>query len=610
MKKYIFVMLCIMCIMQLGIIKKVSAEEITKDLPNIVVLKGTNETKDGKPVYELMQDDKAFVEIANNSFIKKSLELYSEAQKYSNLEDKNMYFAFKENSGCYGNIGFYLKKDGQFYDKAKSPYIELSTGQLKNFGVLESITQILPHEMGHVLQKIVTASDEDINQNSVDMHYSNIITEYSTAFSEGFGEHFEVVSRMYEENTGIKNGIYEDIDRTKNSTKLMVGGGNRDFIFPLRLDYYREISPFWQQKYENLKRHELGLNGEGKYKNLSYEFSDTKKSILYRNMGLSQDKSKIKSLEQSLSTEIVISNFFVNLITTDKGALEEKYDKIFNVFNKYLNKDDKPQLIQFVSGYIKEYPEERERLLSIFKESTGYEFTEECAPEIWCISNSEHINLIFDQFGGARYPFYMFNINTCEKEDLQRVKGISKSDAEAIIAYRNKVKGFKSSEELLNINGISSKTIELLKESTNKEEIERITNSIDPINIEKSFSNIFLANIIHLGFRFILWFIIFSIIYNFIPIKNDITDKKKIFKLMVKSFFKLLFYVLAGFIATGVSSNIMVGNQNLNPIIIFLIFIGICQVITLLIIRKDKLKVKRSVVSTLIMLPIIIYSLI
>lgn len=42
------------------------------------------------------------------------------------------------------------------------------------------------------------------------MHYSNISTEYSTAFSE----HFEVISRMYEENDEIKNGNYHDIERT------------------------------------------------------------------------------------------------------------------------------------------------------------------------------------------------------------------------------------------------------------------------------------------------------------------------------------------------------------------------------------------------------------
>ena len=36
---------------------------------------------------------------------------------------------------------------------------------------------------------------------------------------------------MYEENNEIKNGIYEDIERTKNNTKSLVDSGTRDFIF-------------------------------------------------------------------------------------------------------------------------------------------------------------------------------------------------------------------------------------------------------------------------------------------------------------------------------------------------------------------------------------------
>lgn len=68
---------------------------------------------------------------------------------------------------------------------------------------------------------------------------------------------------------------------------------------------------------------------------------DVEKSILCRNMGLSQDKSKLKSLEQSISTEIVVSNFFIKLITTDTRELNERYNKVFKVFNKYLNKDDR-----------------------------------------------------------------------------------------------------------------------------------------------------------------------------------------------------------------------------------------------------------------------------
>jgi hypothetical protein len=609
MKKYIFVLIFALCIISIGTKENVSAKEISTEIPNVIVLKGTDETKDGFPVYELADDDKLFMDVYNKSFIKKSVELYGEAQKYSNLKSENMYFAFCKNSGCYGNIGFYLKKDGELYDKTKSPYIELSNYQLEGgYDKLDSITQILPHEMGHILQKITTSNNEDVNQNSVDMHYSNITSEYSTAFSEGFGEHFEVISRMYEENNEIKNGTYEDIEKTQNNITPMVESGIRDFILPLRLDYYREVSPFWQQKYENLKRDELGLSGDGKYKNFSYEFNDPEKTILYRNMGLSQDKSKMKSLEQNLSTEIVVSNFFIKFITTDTGDLNERYSKVFNVFHKYLNKDSRPQLIQFVKGYIEEYPQDTERVLEAFKDSTGYDFTEECAKEIWCISEDKHINLIFDQFGGNKFPFYIFNINVCEKEDLLKLKGLSKSDAEKIIAYRDKNKGFKDTQEFSKIEGISSKAVEILTNNTSQEKIQELMNSIDEGKMQNSFSNIFLANFKHLILITLLWFIIFFVVYYLFVMKAKVKDKMSLFKVASKKFLKFIFYVAVGFIGVGTRSTIFIENKILNPIVIFIIVICICEGITLLLIRKDKVKVRDSFISTLMMMSIIIYS--
>lgn len=608
MKNYIFMLVFALCIISFGIKENVWADEITTETPNVIILQATDETKDGFPVYELMDDDKSFMDIYHKSFIKKSVELYGLALKYSDLPNNDIYIAFRKNSGCYGKIGFYLKKDGQLYDKTKSPFIELSTGQLKNYNTLESITQILPHEMGHILQQITTSDDDKIKQNVIDTHYSNIISEYSTAFSEGFGEHFEVISRMYEENDEIKTGIYEDIDRTEIRTKSIVDSGSRDFTLPLRLDYYREVSPFWQQKYENLKRHELGLNGDGKYKNLSYHFMDPEKAVLYRNMGLYQDKTKMKSLEQCLSTEIVVSNFFVRLITTDSGELNEKYAKVFNVFNKYLNKDSKPQLIEFVNGYIKEYPQEKERTLQIFKDSTGYDFTDECAPEMWCISEGEHSNIIFDQFRGLKFPYYIFNINTCEREDLLKLKGISKSSADEIIAYRDENNGFKSAEEFAHIEGVSDKTIEILTRSTSKDEMRRVKSTMDESKLEKSFPAIFIASLKHLISRTMIWFVIFFITYYLFIMKAEFKNKKGIFIAAIRSFLKLVLYVLTGFMAVAVSSIIIVGNKTLNPIIIFMAVIFIYEGITLLVIRKDKLKIRDSIISTLMMIPIIIYS--
>jgi len=91
--------------------ENVSPKEIATEIPNIIVLKGTDETKAGFPVYKLADDYKLFMNIYEKPFIKKSVELYGVAQKHSNLKSKDIYFAFKNNSGCYGRIGFYLKKD-------------------------------------------------------------------------------------------------------------------------------------------------------------------------------------------------------------------------------------------------------------------------------------------------------------------------------------------------------------------------------------------------------------------------------------------------------------------------------------------------------------------
>ena len=71
MKKYIFLLIFALCIMSFAIEEDVSAKEIITETPNVIVLKGTDETKDGFPVYKLMDDDKLFMDIYNKSFIKK-----------------------------------------------------------------------------------------------------------------------------------------------------------------------------------------------------------------------------------------------------------------------------------------------------------------------------------------------------------------------------------------------------------------------------------------------------------------------------------------------------------------------------------------------------------
>lgn len=55
---------------------------------------------------------------------------------------------------------------------------------------------------------------------------------------------------------------------------------------------------------------------------------------------------------------------------------------------------------------------------------------------------------------------FPLNLNTCTKEELMEIDGIGEIRADAIIAYREKLGGYSSVEQLKDISGIGDKTFE------------------------------------------------------------------------------------------------------------------------------------------------------
>lgn len=56
------------------------------------------------------------------------------------------------------------------------------------------------------------------------------------------------------------------------------------------------------------------------------------------------------------------------------------------------------------------------------------------------------------------------NLNTATKDDLTKIDGVGDKKAEKIIEYRSQHGGFKSPEDLKNINGFGEKTVAKLKD--------------------------------------------------------------------------------------------------------------------------------------------------
>lgn len=55
---------------------------------------------------------------------------------------------------------------------------------------------------------------------------------------------------------------------------------------------------------------------------------------------------------------------------------------------------------------------------------------------------------------------FPLNLNTCTKEELMEIDGIGEVRADAIIAYREKLGGYSSVEQLKDISGIGEKMFE------------------------------------------------------------------------------------------------------------------------------------------------------
>jgi len=64
-------------------------------------------------------------------------------------------------------------------------------------------------------------------------------------------------------------------------------------------------------------------------------------------------------------------------------------------------------------------------------------------------------------FSGAANAFV--NINTATQEELQTLPGITATKAEAIINYRSKAGGFRRVEDVQNVEGISARTMDMMK---------------------------------------------------------------------------------------------------------------------------------------------------
>src|SRR5210317_32548 len=298
----------------------------------VKLIKPAGGSLNGYPLMEEYKDtsfvNESVIKIINNSAIKDILEINRICQQYLlnlgiNERLEPAYLALTINQGGFAKKGFFLiSEQKDTLDHTGTPYVDIMLDRiLSDYTGLMSFTQLYPHELAHVIYGQVSLNDSvDPESRNVDMHYFPVITDYSTAFNEGFAIHFENISRMIEENEEIRAGTRDDLDRIEQRTPTRINGFLNDIKYPFRLGYYRSSVIMWFQQYEDYRRHVHALDGSIKHINYAPEIGSIEDQLTIRNMGILYSE-EFRNPVQSCATEGVIASLFTKLFQSELGLI-------------------------------------------------------------------------------------------------------------------------------------------------------------------------------------------------------------------------------------------------------------------------------------------------
>lgn len=583
--------------------------EIVHDLPEMTVLADTAQS---------YQKVKALL---NNSFVGDFLDVYFLAQVY--LKNKNKldliepaYIALTNNQGGFARFGFSLRNGDTHLIKPNAAYVDITESQaLAPADRLMSFTQLYPHEMGHVLFRMLSPEDSlGNNSKNVDVHFFSVITDYPTAFNEGFAEHIENVSRQFEKNREIKNGIYADIEDIGKSMDQYLMGFKRDFMWPPRLGYYKASMLFWYQKYEDYKRHVQAFSGDIRFKSAVLSLSDVEDGLTYRNSGMELDMESSRNYVQLLATEGVVSAFLTQLSTSelprhylepsfyrqfllDSTSLSKPPRELFgpvkNQFLKYIhvlhnnvvvNNSRNAQLIDFIAGYMEAFPSEASRVRELFEKVTGLPYTSEVPPPMWLlVKEHPHRLLVFDPFGAITVPLYTFDLNAGEIEDFLTMEGFSGGDAEKIVQYREAHGFYTDWNQLEDIPGLSEEgRQQLLSAVLDEAYLEKTLEDFAPrLNLQ----SLIVAPLGYLLKRAVLYLALLFAILQFVIVKFRAPARQSAI-LFIKYFLLWMLFVFAGLAVVLFDSG--------NGPLYLLGFSALCVTLVLLLYRSSPVKRQRS----------------
>jgi len=283
-----------------------------------------------------------------------------------------MYLLMSTEEGGFARFGFWLEDAGGIRKLVLSGYVDLVVNQ--NSVDTGDFEEVFSHELGHLILKALTGGVG--NGPSRKMHQSMSVTDYPTAFDEGYAEHFQPLVRDATANAYLR--------------MLMSGVGAADFEL------------FW------LSAADGQLRTDGVKRNLFIHrkplppialdpHPDLYRLFIDHETSATFVPTEVKNGQEMMASEGVIATLFYRIVNDDQlskhyqeasfyqpflGRLVEAPEqaitpyeninlKLFAAMEKLRSAErNRPLMINLVEQYAKLFPDEAKRMYALFIETT------------------------------------------------------------------------------------------------------------------------------------------------------------------------------------------------------------------------------------------------
>lgn len=253
-----------------------------------------------------------------------------EAYPFIERVTRPLYFVVKTRGGIgisYSGTGFLLENRvngvpvlsdhrdvGAVFIPTTDPWVD-EASEFSKFLVVPVV-----HEVGHQVMDVAYDGAQPADESQVVYHYTNKPSGPSIAFKEGWAEFFEA-------------NLFRDSAHFDER-------GDLPLEIELRQDHAREMR------------------------------------LIYTNFGRKK-AGEVKSGEELVATEGVVSGLFFNLLTHRK--MERGLEKTIQVFHEARPRN----YIEFIEAFLQRFPDDRKLALRIFLESTRYATVSRDVPRIY-----------------------------------------------------------------------------------------------------------------------------------------------------------------------------------------------------------------------------------